>query len=138
MSNNNKIKEISCSNEEGKRKCCYNLFRVARRNRIMSLHNEILKHLKLRQTKLKKADINMLLSDIPKKIYVAKFESIDGELVRRAPTKSRGKSGPSVVNGEGDSYSDRFQTFTKVAKKLSAAHKSVSLEVFFGLSTYNF
>ena len=116
------------------------------RNGIMPLNNETLKHLKLRHPNLKKANKKALLSDIPERIHVVKIESND---VRETLTKSRGRSGPSEVDGDGWRHillsehlrkpsSDHFETLAKFAKKILAAEKSVSLELFLGLPTYNF
>ena len=68
---------------------------------ILPLNNDTLKLLKQKHPKPAKACKDVLLPDEPESVHFVKFETIDGELVRKACMKTRGGSGPSGMDADG-------------------------------------
>ena len=96
---------------------------------ILSLNNDTLKLLKQKHPKPAKACEDVLLPDKPESVHFVKFETIDGELVRKACMKTRRGSGPSGMDADGwrhillsknsgDAPNDLCKAIASVIKKL--------------------
>ena len=68
---------------------------------VLPLNNDTLKILKQKHPKPAKAYEDVLLPDESESVHFVKFETIDGELVRKACMKTRGGSGPSGMDADG-------------------------------------
>ena len=96
---------------------------------ILPLNNDTLKLLKQKHPKPAKACEDVLLPDKPESVHFKKFETIDGELVRKACMKTRRGSGPSGMDADGwrhillsknsgDAPNDLCKAIASVIKKL--------------------
>ena len=70
-------------------------------NRIPSLTDTTVKLLKQKHPKSAPATEEVLLPDQPESIHQIKFENINADPVRKAPLKTKGGSGASVINADG-------------------------------------
>ena len=96
---------------------------------ILPLNNDTLKLLKQKHPKPAKACEDVLFPNEPESVHFVKFETIDGELVRKACMKTRGGSGPSGMDADGwrhillsknfgDAPNDLCRAIASVIKKL--------------------
>ena len=118
-----------------------NLLTENMRSGILPLNNEALNLLRLKHPDPKDAYESVMLSDVPERIHLVKFEVIDAEMIRKAAMKTRGGSGPTGLDTDGwkrillsknfgESSSDLCQTLAKVTKKLCTEELSTSREGF--------
>ena len=128
--NLNKIsKQFADQMHKGNVNSAINLLTNNMESGILPLNNDTLKLLKQKHPKPAKACEDVLLPDEPESVHFVKFESIDGELVRKACMKTRGGSGPSGMDADGwrhillsknfgDAPNDLCKAIASVIKKL--------------------
>ena len=111
-------------------------------NGILPLNENTLNQLEQKHPQGKKADVDVLLTDIPEKVHPIKYECIDADMIRRAAAKTKGGAGPSGLDANGwnriltsksfgNSSTDLCKTFAEVIKKLCTVKcQSSALETY--------
>jgi len=98
-------------------------------NGILPLNEATIELLRQKHPSKQEASCSVLLPDNPEDIHPIQFESIDGDIVRKAVTKTRGGSGPSgldadgwrkilLSNNHGEAPKDLCTAIAKVCKRL--------------------